>query len=110
MQTIGKSIIRLPGGMTKGSVAQVKSIILHPNDTGRMKDRDTGAIIPAYYVNRITVEYNGKIVYDVDPSPALSKDPYFAFSLNVGDGGTLKMRWTDNKGGVFEKSANVKFR
>lgn len=110
MPKIGKAIIRLPGGLKKDSVAQIKSIVIHPNDTGRMKDKATGAIIPAYYVNRITVEYDGKVVYDVDASAALSKDPYFAFSLNVGSGGTLKMRWTDNSGGIFEKTANVKLK
>jgi len=107
MADIGKAIIRLPKGIKKGSVAKVQSILIHPNHTGLVKDKKTGEIIPAHYVETCVVEFAGAKVYNMKTSAAISKDPYFAFNIKVDKAGELKMTWKDNKGGVFEKSVQV---
>jgi sulfur-oxidizing protein SoxZ len=64
-----------------GDVAEVKSLMLHPMETGARKDPDLGATIPAHH------------------STAVSRDPYFSFSFSGAKAGdTLAVRWVDNLG------------
>lgn len=107
MAEIGKAIIRLPRSIKKGSVIKVQSILIHPNHTGLVKDKKSGKLIPAHYVETCKVEFAGATVYDLKMSAAISKDPFLAYNLKVDKAGELKMTWKDNKGGVFEKSAQV---
>ena len=46
----------------KGDVAEVKSLMLHPMETGSRKDPDTGSIIPAHYITQLTFSNNGATV------------------------------------------------
>ncbi len=87
----------------KGDVAEIKSLMLHPMETGARKDPDTGGTIPAHHITRVIFTNNGKQVMVADFSTAVSKNPYFGFSFKgakVGD--TLKVSWVDNNGGVDE--------
>ncbi|MBI4666038.1 MAG: thiosulfate oxidation carrier complex protein SoxZ [Nitrospinae bacterium] len=106
MADIGKAIIRLQK-MSKGETAKIQSIIIHPNDTGFVKDEKTGKVIPAYFIESVKVEFNGEAVYEIKTGGSISKDPYFSYSLKTDKPGKLKMTWKDNKGGVFEQSADV---
>ncbi|MBI5815011.1 MAG: thiosulfate oxidation carrier complex protein SoxZ [Nitrospinae bacterium] len=106
MADIGKAIIRVPKAAC-GEMVEVKSLITHPNDTGLVKDEKTGQLIPAHYVSSCKVEFNGETVYEFSMGPSVSKDPYLAFSIKADKAGTLKMTWKDNKGEVFEQSADI---
>ena len=84
----------------KGDVAKVRSLMLHPMETGARKDSETKALIPAHYITQLSFVNNGRIVMETNCSTAVSKDPYFSFSFkgaSVGD--TLLVKWVDNKGG-----------
>lgn len=106
MSDTGKAIIRAPK-ITKGAVATIQSLIKHPNDTGLIKDEKTGQIIPAFFIQSLKVEFEGELVYEMRLAAAVSKDPYFAYSLKVDKPGKLKMTWTDNKGAVYEQTADI---
>lgn len=106
MSDIGKVVVRAPK-MTKGVVATIQTLIKHPNDTGLIKDEKTGQIIPAFFIQSFKVEFEGEPVYEMRLAAAVSKDPYIAFSLKVDKPGKLKMRWTDNKGAVYEQTTDI---
>jgi len=83
----------------KGDVAEVKSLVLHPMETGSRKDPDTGATVPAHHITRLTFENNGERVMTVNCSTAVSRDPYFSFSFSGAKAGDqLTVRWVDNTG------------
>jgi len=83
----------------KGDVAEVKSLMMHPMETGARKDPDTGATIPAHHITELTFTNNGETVMVVHCSTAVSRDPYFSFSFTGAKAGdTLAVRWVDNKG------------
>jgi sulfur-oxidizing protein SoxZ len=83
----------------KGDVAEVKSLMLHPMETGSRKDPDTGATIPAHYITELTFLNNGQTVMTVHCSTAVSRDPYFSFSYSGAKAGdTLAVQWVDNTG------------
>lgn len=82
-----------------GDATTVKALVSHPMETGLVKDKKTGQIIPAHFIQEVVCEHNGNVVMTALWGPAISKNPYLSFRFKgakVGD--TLKLRWVDNKG------------
>jgi sulfur-oxidizing protein SoxZ len=83
----------------KGDVADVKSLIKHPMETGTRQDTDTGEFVPMHHITQITFAHNDTPVLLVDCSTAVSKDPYFRFSFgNASLGDRLEISWVDSRG------------
>ena len=84
----------------KDGVTEVKTLITHPMETGQRKDKKTGQLVPAHFINEIVAEAGGKTVLTTQWSAGISRNPYLAFAFagaNAGD--EVKVTWTDNKGG-----------
>jgi sulfur-oxidizing protein SoxZ len=82
-----------------GDVAEIKSLMMHPMETGTRKDPDTGAVVPAHYITQLTFTNNGEPVMIANFSTAVSKNPYFSFSFRGAKAGdTLAVRWVDTRG------------
>jgi sulfur-oxidizing protein SoxZ len=82
-----------------GDVTTVKALISHPMETGLVKDKKTGQLIPAHFIQEVTCEHNGKNVLTALWGAAISKNPYLSFRFKGAKAGdTLKMSWVDNKG------------
>lgn len=83
----------------RGDVAEVKSLMKHPMETGARKDPDTGASIPAHHITQLTFSSNGEPVMVVNCSTAVSRDPFFSFNYSGAKAGdTLTVSWVDNTG------------
>lgn len=86
-----------------GDVAQIKSLMMHPMETGTRKDPDTGELVPVHHITQLIFENNGTPVMIANFSTAISKNPYFSFSFRGAKAGdTLKVRWVDNLGASEE--------
>lgn len=82
----------------KGDVTEVKVLMSHPMETGRKKD-DFDRLIPAHFVQLVTVTLNGKTVLEAQWGTGISKNPYLTFRLKgakVGD--IVSVTWHDNLG------------
>lgn len=82
-----------------GDVTTVKALVSHPMETGQVKDKKTGQLIPAHFIQEVVCEHNGKAVMTALWGVAISKNPYLSFRFKgakVGD--KLTLRWADNKG------------
>lgn len=83
----------------KDGVATVKCLVSHPMETGQRKDKNTGKLIPAHFIQEVVAEHNGKSVLTALWGAAVSKNPYLSFKFTgAKDGDTLKISWTDNTG------------
>jgi len=83
----------------KGDVAEVKSLMLHPMETGARIDADTSEFVPKHHITQLTFTNNGKPVMVVNCSTAVAKDPFFSFSFKgASSGDKLEISWVDNKG------------
>jgi sulfur-oxidizing protein SoxZ len=83
----------------EGDATTVKALIQHPMETGLVKDKKTGQLIPAHFIQEVTCEHNGAVVMTALWGPAVSKNPYLSFKFKGAKAGdTLKMSWVDNKG------------
>ncbi|MEJ2059168.1 MAG: thiosulfate oxidation carrier complex protein SoxZ [Gammaproteobacteria bacterium] len=81
-----------------GGVVTVKTLISHPMETGQRKDKKTGKLIPAHFIETVMAEANGKTVMTALWSQAISKNPYLSFKFKGKKGESLKLSWQDNKG------------
>ena len=93
----------------KGEVATVKCLMSHPMETGRRKNKKTGKLIPAHFIQDVVAKHNDADVLTAEWSGGVSKNPYMAFKFTGGSkGDTVTISWTDNKGNSDSASAKIK--
>ncbi len=103
-----KESIRLQARQKDG-ITQVKALIKHPMETGARKDRTTGELIPAHFIQSVQCHYRDTLVMDATWSGGVSKNPYFAFSFKGGEAGEeVSLSWTDNKGETDSVITNIR--
>lgn len=82
-----------------GDIAEVKALMPHNMEAGYRRDPETNEIVPAHYITNVVAEHNGEVVMTAYWGPAVSRNPYVAFSFSgAAAGDTLKMSWDDNEG------------
>jgi len=82
-----------------GTVTTVKALISHPMDTGLVKDKKTGEVIPAHFIQEVKCEHNGASVLTALWGHTVSKNPYLSFKFSGAKAGdTLTLSWVDNTG------------
>ena len=92
----------------KGDTTEVKSLIKHPMETGRRKDKTSGELIPAHFIQLVVCKHQGKVVLSADWGGSVSKNPYLAFDLPGGAvGDEIELTWTDNLGESDSKTAKI---
>ena len=100
------SSIRIKAKERKG-VVDVKSLMKHPMETGLRKDK-SGKKIPEHWIQDVTAESNGKVVFSCAFNTSISKDPYLAFAFSGKKGDTLKVSWKDNTGATDSAETQIK--
>ena len=99
--------IKLKAKAANGEVT-VKALIKHPMETGRRKDKDTGELVPAHYINEVTCTHKGEPVLTTDWGPTISKNPFLSFTFTGGAAGEeIELSWKDNKGGTESATAKI---
>jgi len=104
----GDARILLPEQIRQGSIIHVRALLSHPMHTGLFRTAK-GEPIPSHFVKHVSVTYGGEEVASFDWTSGVSRDPYVAFPLRATREAPLAITWTDNRGGVFEQSVDVKF-
>ena len=93
----------------KGDVAEVKALMPHDMEAGYRRDAETNEIVPAHYITDFVAEHNGETVLTAYWGPAVSKNPYIAFSFaGAAAGEVIKVRWVDNTGDSSETEISLK--
>jgi sulfur-oxidizing protein SoxZ len=81
-----------------GDKTTVRVLMSHEMETGQRKDA-AGKLIPAWYIQEVSAQLNGKTVMSAQWGPAVSKNPYLQFIVKGGRAGDkLSVSWADNKG------------
>lgn len=83
----------------KDGITEILVLVDHPMETGQRVDPKTKEKIPAHWIQKLTVELNGKTVADVDMGVAISKNPLITVAVKATKAGDkVKVSWSDNKG------------
>ena len=96
---MARVLINLPQRAKRGDIIEIKTLIQHPMETGYRLD-SKGAAIPRDIINRFTCTYNGDEVFRAELNPAISANPFIAFSTVVTETGELVFSWTDDRGQI----------
>jgi sulfur-oxidizing protein SoxZ len=75
-------------------------------ETGQRKDSQ-GKAIPRKIIKAFTVKFNGKEIFRSDWQPAVSANPYLAFSVRVPETGTFEFTWLDDDGSIYKHEQKV---
>lgn len=91
-----------------GGITQILVLIGHPMETGLRVDKTTKKKVPAHFIQKMTVEHNGKQVAEADLGIAVSADPLLGFGLkSAKNGDKVKISWSDNKGESASKEVTI---
>jgi sulfur-oxidizing protein SoxZ len=103
---MARALINVPAKAKKGDVIAIKTLISHEMDTGFRTD-NVGRVIPRDIITTFVCLYNGVEVYRAELHPAISANPFIAFSTVATESGTLTFKWTgDNEFSAIE-TANI---
>ena len=93
----------------KEGVTTVKTLMTHPMETGLRKDKKTGNMIPAHFIQNVSAKHNGKEVLNAEWGGSVSKNPYLSFKFEGGaKGDEVEISWVDNKGEKDSGTAKIK--
>jgi sulfur-oxidizing protein SoxZ len=81
-----------------GDKATVRVLMAHEMESGQRKD-DSGKLVPAWYIQQVTAQLNGKTVLTAQWGPAVSKNPFLQFTVKGAKAGDrIAISWLDNRG------------
>ncbi|MES2186509.1 MAG: thiosulfate oxidation carrier complex protein SoxZ [Pseudomonadota bacterium] len=90
-----------------GDKAIVRVLMAHEMETGQRKDA-AGATIPAWFIQEVTAQLNGKTVLTAEWGPAVSKNPFLQFTVKGAKAGDkLTVSWKDNHGETRSDEATI---
>ncbi len=95
-------LVNAPKTAKRGSVVEIKALILHPMETG-FRPGTMGKIIPRNIIERFTATWNGTEIFELEMSPAIAAKPFVSFFAVASDSGTVGLRWTGDEGFVVEE-------
>ena len=95
---MAKSSIKVRAKLKNGA-CEVKALIKHPMETGLRKDKKTGKVIPAHFIQEVSCQLNGTEVMTALWGTAISTNPYVSFIVDGAKKGDLVVvSWVDNTG------------
>jgi sulfur-oxidizing protein SoxZ len=81
-----------------GDSTEFKVLMSHEMETGLRKDA-LGVIIPAWFIQSVTVMHGSKTVLSAQWGTAIAKNPFLAFKFKGGaKGDKITITWVDNRG------------
>ncbi|WP_422013363.1 thiosulfate oxidation carrier complex protein SoxZ [Roseateles sp.] len=90
-----------------GDKTTVRVLMSHEMETGLRKDA-AGKTIPAWFIQEVTAQLNGKPVFTAEWGPSVSKNPFLQFVVKGAKAGDkIAVTWRDNKGETRTDEATV---
>lgn len=85
-----------------GTALPSQLLISHPNYNG-MQMGNNSSMIPARYLETVSVKTGGVTVFDLDSSISLSEDPAISFTYTPAGDGSVDIAARDSTGAVFRR-------
>lgn len=77
---------------------EIRLLITHPMENGRNRDPVSGELIPAHFIEELSIKLNEATLIKVDMAGSIAKNPFFTFRLKTAvSGDRINARWTDNR-------------
>ena len=80
-----------------GDTTEVKVLMNHEMETGQRKDAQ-GKVIPAWFIQNVSVTWNAKTVLSAQWGTAIAKNPFVSFKFKGGaKGDKITITWVDSR-------------
>lgn len=100
------ALITVPATAKRGETIEIKTLMAHPMETGYRAGSD-GRVLPRDIIQRFTCSYNGAEIFRADLFPAMSANPFIAFSTVAIESGTLTFTWQGDNGFSHSETAKI---
>jgi sulfur-oxidizing protein SoxZ len=101
-----RALVNVPKTARRGEIVEIRAMIAHPMETG-YRVGPNGANIPRDIIHHFTCTYAGEEVFSAELFPAVSANPFIAFTLVATKSGTVAFAWTDGAGKTQTASAEI---
>ena len=101
-----RALLSVPATARKGEVIEIRATVQHPMETGYRVDSE-GQKLPRDLVRRVECRFDGELVFAADLHPAVSANPYLAFTMLASASGTLVVSWQGDQGFAHSESASL---
>jgi sulfur-oxidizing protein SoxZ len=98
-----RALLNAPTSARAGEIIAIRTLIQHPMETGYRKGTD-GQPLPRELVRRVECRFNGELVFAADLQPAVSANPYLAFTMRATSSGTIRVTWLGDNGFNHDQS------
>lgn len=92
----------------QGEITEIRLLLQHPMENGQRKNPAGGGLIPAHFIQHLSLSANGKVLVEAQLNTSVARNPLFAFrtrGLRVGD--SVSVHWRDNLGEQRSDEAKV---
>lgn len=88
--------LRIRAEMENG-VASIKVLMPHPEETGQRHDPKTKRLIPAHFIQNVTITVNGRAVLETEWGTGIAQNPTLGIRVRGPKAGDkVFVRWVDN--------------
>ena len=101
-----RAIVNVPASARRGEIIEIKALVAHDMETGFRRTQQ-GALIPRNIISDFVCTYNGAEIFRAKFYPAISANPYLAFSTRATENGTITCTWTGDNGYSLTESAAI---
>lgn len=103
---MARTLINVPKTVRRGVPFEIRVLIAHPMESGQRRDTE-GRVVPRDIINRFTCHVNGALVIDAALQPAISANPFLAFSAVAQESGEAVFTWIDDHGATQTERAPI---
>ncbi len=104
----GMGDMRMKFGEGGGKPIQATLMIRHPNFSGMQMNQVTREYTPARYIQKIEVTAGDTLVFHMEGDISIASNPVINFGMKPDVAGPIKVTASDNQGGAWEQSFNVR--
>jgi sulfur-oxidizing protein SoxZ len=103
---LSNALVNVPPKAKRGDVIEIKALVSHPMESGFRRSQ-LGAAIPRDIIRLFVCTYNGVEIFRAELHPAITANPFIAFSTVATESGTLSFQWTGDNGFAVTESARI---
>ncbi len=109
VKLLGKMEMKVIGDLVLGEPNLMQIKVRHPNITGMAPIKIGSRVIPpAFFIDTIEVDYNGKLIVKAFLTFSVSMDPAMRFYFVLEEEGVMTVKGTDTKKNEFSSTHDVK--
>ena len=103
---MARARINVPQRAKRGDIIEIKTLISHPMETG-YRPKGDGTFFPREIIQKFVCTLEGEEIFRADLFPAISANPFIAFTTVAKKSGMLIFSWIDDRGEAQMESAKL---